>query len=206
MKRIISVGLVVIIIAGLLSGCGKSFDAEQNTVYVQKKGTIIGAAIEKLDKEYYQEEELKEFVETKVAEYQKKHEKKSVKLDDFSVKEDVAKLFIKYAGYEDYQNFNEVILFAGTVPEALAAGYDFNTTFTKIKDGKASGSAASDKLKDTDYKVVILNEKIEVKVDGEIQYISSDFTTMKSKDTVSVKLTKDAQDGEELSLVYLLYE
>lgn len=193
-------------IAGLLTACGNSLDADCNTVYVEKKGTVIGASIEKMDKDYYSEEELEKFIDEKVETYQKNHEKSSVKVSDFSVKDGVAELFVKYAGYEEYQEFNNVTLFAGTVPQALAAGYDFNTKFTEIKDGKASGEVESSKITESDYKVVVLSEKIDVKVDGTIKYISSDYTSLKAKDTVSIKLPENAEDGAELSLVYVIYE
>lgn len=206
MKRIISISLVCIMITGLLTGCGKSLDADCNTVYVEKKGTVIGASIEKLDKDYYKKDELEEFIDDKVEAYQKKHDKDSVEVSDFSVKDGVAELFMEYAGYEDYQEFNDVTLFAGTVPQALAAGYDFDVEFTTVKDGKASGEAESNKIKESDYKVVILSEKIDVKVDGTVKYISSDYTSMKSEDTVSIKLPEDAEDGADLSLVYIVYE
>lgn len=206
MKRRISISLVCVMIAGLLTACGNSLDADCNTVYVEKKGTVIGASIEKMDKDYYSEEELEKFIDEKVETYQKNHEKSSVKVSDFSVKDGVAELFVKYAGYEEYQEFNNVTLFAGTVPQALAAGYDFNTKFTEIKDGKASGEVESSKITESDYKVVVLSEKIDVKVDGTIKYISSDYTSLKAKDTVSIKLPENAEDGAELSLVYVIYE
>ena len=59
---------------------------------------------------------------------------------------------------------------------------------------------------DTDYKVVILSEKVDVKVDGTIQYMSSEYTSVKEKDTVSIQVPEEAGDGEELSLVYIVYK
>lgn len=206
MKRLISMSLVCIMTAGLLTACGDTFEAKRSTVYVRKDGTVIGAAIEKLDKEYYNEEELEEFIDREVEAYQKNHEKSGVKVSDFSTEDGKAKLFVKYADYEEYQDFNGVVLFAGTVPEALAAGYDFETDFTKVKGGKASDRADSSEVKESDYKVVILSEKIDVKVDGNVKYISSDYASMKSGDLVSVKLPEEAEDGAELSLVYVVYE
>ena len=139
-------------------------------------------------------------------EYQKEQGKDSVKIDKFSVEEGVAKLYMKYDDYEVYQDFNEVKLFAGTVPQALAAGYDFDTEFTKVEDGKAAGSIENTEVVDTDYKVVILSEKVDVKVDGVIQYMSSEYTSVKEKDTVSIQVPEEAGDGEELSLVYIVYK
>ncbi len=206
MRRIISISLVCLLMTGLFSACGKSLEADRDTVYIQKKGSIIGAAIADFDKDYYDEEELKAFAEERVQEYQEEHGKNSVTIDKFSVEEGTAKLYMKYAGYEDYQEFNEVTLFSGTVPQALAAGFTFDTDFTKIKDGKAAGSVENTEVVDTDYKVVVLSEKVEVKVDGSVQYMSSDYTSLKGKDTVTVQVPEEAGDGEELSLVYIVYK
>lgn len=206
MRKIITISLVCLLMAGLFSACGKPLEADRDTVYVQKKGAVIGAAIADFEKDYYDEEELKSFAEERVQEYQKEHGKDSVKIDRFSVEEGVAKLYMKYAGYEDYQEFNEVTLFAGTVPQALAAGFDFNTEFTQVKDGKAAGSVENTTVMDTDYKVVVLSEKVDVKVDGAIQYMSSDYTSLKEEDTVAVQMPQEAEDGEELSLVYIVYK
>ena len=113
---------------------------------------------------------------------------------------------MKYDDYEAYQDFNEVKLFTGTVPQALAAGFDFNAKFTKVEDGEAAGSIENTEVVDTDYKVVVLSEKVDVKVDGTIKYMSSDYTSVKAKDTVSIQIPEEAGDGEELSLVYIVYK
>ncbi len=206
MKKIISISLVCLLITGLLTGCGKSLEADRDTVYVQKKGTIISAAIADFDKDYYQEEELKNYVDDRIQAYQSTHGQKSIQIDDFSVEEGIAKLFIKYAGYEDYQEFNDVTLFSGTVPQALAAGYKFDTEFSEIVDEKVTGSIENTKIMELDAKIIILSEKVDVKVDGTVQYVSSKYTTIKAEDTVSIQLTEDAEDGEESTLVYIIYQ
>lgn len=206
MKKIISISLVCLMIAGLFSACGDSLVADHDTVYVQKKGKVICAAISDFDKEYYSELELESYVQERVLEYQQEHGKKSVEIDSFEVEDGVAKLYMKYKDCESYQDFNEVTLFSGTVPQALAAGFTFNTGFTQIQNGEAAGSVDNTTVMDSDYKVVILSEKIDVKVDGTVQYMSSDYTTLKSKDTVSIAVPEEAGDGSEMSLVYVVYK
>lgn len=207
MKKLFSISLALLAIAGLLTGCGKSLEADRDTVYVQKKGTVVSAAIADFDKDYYDEEELKKYIDERVEGYQQEHGKDSVSIDKFSVEEGVAKLFIKYAGYAEYEDFNGVTLFSGTVPQALAEGYRFDDAeFTEVKDGEAAGSADSKAVSETDAKVIILSEKVDVKVDGTIRYVSSQYTTIKAKDTVSIQLPEEAEDGEESALVYVVYE
>ena len=206
MKRILSIGLVCMMLTILLTGCGDTLKADCDTVYIQKKGTIIGASVESFDQDYYEEEELKAFIDKEVEDYQKSHEEDSLKVTDFSVKDKQAALFIKYAGYEDYADFNKVTLFAGTIPQALAAGYDFDASFMAIKDGKTGQEVSGQEIMELEDKVVILSEKIDVKVDGKITYVSSANAEIKSEDTVSLKLQEDSTNGEELSLVYVIYE
>lgn len=206
MRKLISISLACLAIAGLLTGCGKSLEADRDTVYVQKKGSVTSAAIADFDKDYYDEEELKKYIDERVADYQEQHGEDSISIDEFSVEEGVAKLYINYKGWEEYQDFNEVTLFSGTVPQALAEGFDFNAEFTEITDGEAAGTVSKDKITDTDAKVIILSEKVDVKVDGTIQYVSSQYTSMKAKDTVSIQLPEEAADGEESALVYVVYQ
>lgn len=206
MKKIISISLACLLAAGLFSACGDSLVADRDTVYVQKKGKIICAAISDFDKDYYDEGELKSYVEERVQAYQTEHGDKSVEIDEFTVDDKVAKLYMKYKDCDTYQDFNEVTLFSGTVPQALAAGFTFNTEFTQIENGEATGSVENTTVMDSDCKVVILSEKIDVKVDGEIQYISSDYTTVKAKDTVSIEIPEEEGDGAEMSLVYVVYK
>ena len=206
MKKIISISLICLLMAGLFGACGKSLVADRDTVYVQKKGKVVCAAISDFDKDYYDEEELKSYVEERVQAYQQEHGKKSVEIDEFSVEDGVAKLYMKYENCDSYQDFNEVTLFAGTVPQALAAGFTFNCEFTEIQEGKVAGSVDKTTVMDSDCKVVVLSEKMDVKIDGTVQYISSDYTTIKAKDTVSVEVPEEAGDGSEMDLVYVVYK
>ncbi len=198
--------LICLLLAGTLAGCGKPLEVERDTVYIQKKGAVVGAAIANLDKDYYDEDELKKYVDSRVGEYQKGHGEDSVEVDRFSVEGGVAKLYINYASCKDYQDFNEVTLFSGTIPQSLVEGFDFNAGFKEIKEGKLAGDVDNKSVMDMDAKVVVISEKVDVKVDGTIRYVSADYATVSGKDTVSLRLPEDAGDGEEASLVYVVYE
>ena len=210
MKKKISLFLITLLSLMCLTACGDSLKVDKNTIYVKKNGKIIGASVETFDKNYYDAEELETYIEEQVDEYLSNHEKKSVKVDKFSVEEGIAKLNIKYAGYEDYAEFNGVEMFVGTVPQAMAAGYNFDDTFLKVEDGKLGSSLGRDELieasEDSKYKVVILSEKVDVKVKGTVLYVSEDYTSLAAKDMVSIALTEDALDGEELKLTYIVYK
>ncbi|MFP3153201.1 hypothetical protein LQZ18_01995 [Lachnospiraceae bacterium ZAX-1] len=205
MKKIISMLMACIILATMLGGCGKSLQAEEDTVFVKKKGGIVSAIIETLDKEYYDATELETYVKERVDDYNANHEKDSVEVDKFSVEGDTATLYMKFAGYQDYAEFSEVEFFAGLVSQALVAGYKFDTEFIAIENGVAAGSVKmEDVTGNSEYKVAIVSEKINVKVDGEVIFMSKDNTSLVAKDTVAIQ-SPDA-DSSEQPLTYVIYK
>lgn len=206
MKKHISLFLAFILALMTLTACGGKVDADENTVYVSKKGKITGISVEKFDKDYYDAKELEDYVNQRVEDYLSGHEEKSVEVDTFSVEEGIAKLHIEYAGYEDYAAFNEVEMFVGTVPQAMAAGYDFDEEFLTVTDGQLGDTVDKDWVTaDDKCKVVILSEKVNVKVDGTLAYVSKGYAGVKDKSTAAIQLPEDAVDGEELALVYVIY-
>ena len=92
MKRLGCIGLTIMICAGMLAGCGSSLEADTNTVYVSKHGKVVSMDVEQLDQSYYDETELKEFVDSAVDEYNTENGKNSVKVDDLTVEDGTAKL------------------------------------------------------------------------------------------------------------------
>ena len=62
MRKACMAGISVLIGISMLAGCGKSLDADTDTVYVQKNGTVLSVDVETLDKDYYDETELKDYV------------------------------------------------------------------------------------------------------------------------------------------------
>lgn len=207
MKKCTGLLLITVLAMLFLTACGGKLEVDESTVYIQKKGKVIGASVEDFDKDYYNAEELEEYVNRRVDDYNEGHDDKSVEVDTFSVEEGVAKLHIRYAGYEDYAAFNEVEMFSGTVPQAMAAGYTFDEEFLEVAEGRLGEAAdKSDVTASDDYKVVILSEKVNVKVDGTVLFVSSKYTSILDKDTVSISLPEDAVDGEELALSYIIYK
>lgn len=188
MKRLGCIGLTIIICAGMLAGCGSSLEADTNTVYVSKHGKVVSMDVEQLDQSYYDETELKEFVDSAVEEYNTGNGKNSVKVDDLTVEDGTAKLRMDYETVEDYTAFNGVELYQGKIVQALAAGYDFDTDFAGVtEDGSVTGVMREEILTQEDLKVVIIKANTDVKIDGKILYVSCDNVTVTGKDSVSIK-------------------
>ena len=181
-------GIGVLIGISLLAGCGKSLDADTDMVYVQKNGTVLSVDTETLDKDYYDETELKDYVADAVSAYTEEHGKSAVKLEELSVKDGTATLKMKYKTPEDYTGFNGIELYEGKVVKALAAGYDFNADFVSVEDGTVTGTATKEEIYSGDnLKAVIIKANRDVKVDGTICYVSSENVKLTGNDSVSIR-------------------
>ena len=199
MKRLGCIGLTIMICAGMLAGCGSSLEADTNTVYVSKHGKVVSMDVEQLDQSYYDETELKEFVDSAVEEYNTENGKNSVKVDDLTVEDGTAKLRMDYETVDDYTAFNGVELYEGKIVQALAAGYDFDTDFAGVdKDGSVTGVTRGDILAQEDLKVVIIKANTDVKIDGKILYVSCDNVPSREAvlETESMEDAGDVIEGE----------
>ncbi len=203
MRRYLCIGLVFLLAVSLFHGCGSALsNVNQSTVYVQKKGTILSADIEELDKEYYNESELEDYITSQVDAYQKEHGER-VFMESFSVEDGVAKLMMKYVSFEDYQAFNGIELYNGNVVKAQADGYDFDTEFASVSENEKTKVSKEDVLAEDDCNVVIIGANTDVKVDGTILFVSDSNTIVTGKNTVSV-IGDEA--SEEAELTYIIYK
>ena len=174
MKRLVCTVCSVLLCVGLLSGCGTSLEGEESVVYVGKKGVIESLDVESLDQSYYDETELKSYVDAEV---------ESLKVED-----GVAKLKMKYKTPEDYTAFNGIELYQGKVVASLAAGYVYDGEFARVEEGKVVGAATKqDIYSEDDLKVAIIRANTDVKVDGEICYVSCQNVKLTGTDSVSIR-------------------
>ena len=202
MKKIICVGFTMILCMGLLSGCSKKTDVDTSTVFIEKKGKITSVDVEALDKDYYDEAELESYITDHVNDYTSENGN-TVEMAAFTVTDQVAKLQMQYDSYEDYTAFNGIELYDGTVVEAEAAGYDFDTDFISASDEDTKKVSKDDVLADDNNKVVIIKANVDVKVDGTILYVSKENTKVTEKNKVSITGEGSA---EEAALTYIIYK
>ena len=203
MKKLCSVVLVMVLLCSLLPGCGtSSFDADESTVYIGKMGKVFSVYVETFDQSYYDETELKEYIQDAVDAYNDEQGSKNVKITDVSVADGVGKLKMQYETAEDYTEFNGIELYQGSVLKAMAAGYDFGASFFRVEDGTMTGTAnRQDILNSDDLNVVVIRANLNVKVDGTIEYVSAENVTVTGSDTVSIK-EESAGDGSFETDVY----
>lgn len=195
MRRMMRVGVLLVLMTAVLTGCGKEFSADTDTVYVQKKGTIKGANVAAFDKEYYDQDELESFINDTVDTYVAKSGEGTVSVTDFAVENDVAHVYLDYAGAEDYARFNGVDFYAGTVLDSQADGYDLPKEYNAVTDKDTTWDAQGNKI-------VIIGQQTQVKVDGTILFVSSNVNVV-DKNTADV--TYDILD-EEAEPAYIVYK
>ena len=172
MKKFGQIVLVFLLSVGMFTGCGTSYKADESTVFVLKDGKIVSTDVENFDEKTYDKDGLKEYVKNEIDTYNEKNGKGSVSLKKLDTGEKKATLTIAYRTAEDYQKFNDMELYTGSVAEALAAGYSFDGSFASVKNGKIKACESSAFLDDSSYKVVVIRGNTNVKVKGTICYVA----------------------------------
>jgi hypothetical protein len=196
-KKIHTLAVGLLAAAAILgtAGCGSEFSAEQDTVYVQKKGTVKGANVADFDKDYYDETELSDFITETVDTYVEKAGAGTVEIQEFAVENQKAHVYLNYASAEDYADFNGVDFFAGTVLQAKAAGYDIPDAFTAVTDKDTAWD-------DDGNKIVIIGQQTSVRVDGTILFVSDNASATASN---TADVTYDLMD-EAAQPAYIVYK
>lgn len=189
MKKYVYTALGVLLCAGLFAGCGApALEGEASVVYVDKKGTVLSLDVEGLEEDYYDEAELSDFVNAAVDDYNEEHGKGLVKVESLLAEEGIAKLKMKYKTAQDYWNFNGIELYQGKVVASLVEGYTYDADFAKVEDGKVVGVATKqDIYADDDLNVVIIKANTDVKIDGEICYVSCENVKLTGTDSISIR-------------------
>lgn len=198
--------LIVIIVIGIFvfGSCGINYtETDTNTVYVLKNGKIVSTDIEKFDQNTYDSEKLKSYLASVVDTYNKENGEDSLKQKTLTIEENVATLVLEYADAKVYKDLNGVELFAGTIQEAKDAGYTFEDTFAKMKDGKATAATAEEFIGGEEYKVVIIKSNTKVVIPGEICFVSTQNVEKVGEDYVLIKdgvqlITEEVDDNTEL--------
>ncbi len=199
MKKFRVIALSVLLCVCLLGGCGSSYAADTNTVFVQKDGGIVSTDVEEFDENTYDAEGLKEYVDQAIDTYNEENGKGLVKLKNLAIQDGKATLTIQYASASDYQKFNGIELYTGSVVDALAAGYSFDDSFASVTDGEIASCEAGVFLNDPEYKVVIIRGNTNVKVKGKIAYLSITNTGYVDESTVAIQEGLSLLQTEALS-------
>ncbi len=175
MKKSLSFALILSIVF-LMTGCGQKFEPTESTIFVDKKGIVQGAVMESFEKPYYDFDELFETVEKEVKSYCLDKNEEAVKLISLTEENDEVALMMEFQSVDDYAEFNEVFLFAGTFAEAADAGYMPGTLLD------AEGETVEINLEEQgDLKVIVTEESVCIQTSGKIKFVSDNVSVLDKK-------------------------
>ena len=183
MKKWIT-GLLAILCTLSFTGCGGKESEEMTTIHVGKDGSLTSMIVEAFDREYYGEEDLKEYTLDAVALYNAGGAEREVSVAKVEAADGMVKLQMKYKSAADYAGFNGKEMFCGTVAEAYDADIDLDVTLLDAADpSKTIGK--SEILQMGEKKLVVLEENVAVEVPGKILYISDGTEVLKEKSVIA---------------------
>lgn len=183
MKRYI-LSIVLILSMVMLVGCNKNKeiaaeDVKANTVLIKSDGTVQAATIENFDKDYYNLEELTNFINGKINEYNQRNGVDSVVLGELKLIDANAVLVLNFKSLDHYNYFAETNAVVTSTTSAKNGEITLPDTFLSAKDGAAISAAEA--LKNEKYKVLVINENTEVLIDGTVKYYTNGTLNGKSK-------------------------
>lgn len=196
-KRKFIYGILLLL---LLTACSHIEKAKENGIYVDKSGKITEAIVEDFEEEYYSKEELKVNIVSAIETYNKEKKEDRISLKKFGMKDKKIKAVLQYESYKDYQNFNKVALFAGTIKEAKKAGIDLEVSVLS-NENKRSSRLLSDLQKEKAYKVIIVDRQLHVEVQGKILF-AGDNVKIEDKHNAKAIYGQEMAKGAYSYIIY----
>ena len=174
MRKRIRFGACFLLVLLMVCGCGdKSIlnlkEIENDTLYVSKEGKLELADVEQFDKSYYSDSELKDFVKETIEDYNTQEEAGKVRLEDFSVKDQVAKVLLSFDSADTYEGFQGEKLKVLTSKE-VESNLVLPESFVKATDGSMVGK--DEVLAEKDLHYLIVEGVLDIQLDGTIEYYS----------------------------------
>lgn len=196
--------LLIIIVAMLfVIGCSKKSkqendtvlsaeDLKVNTLLLKKDGSVQSSIVETFDKEYYNKEELQQFVQQEIDAYNTLYGEDAVKISSLQEKDENVILILDFRSLEDFERLNGTLAKSYTMSEAIAADIIPDSMQIVDQDGVAYKQEIEE---NQNYKVFVIHDELDVIVNGTILYYENgailNNTTMQSfKDGSSVIVYK----------------
>lgn len=196
MKLIKKAILPILILSIALTGCGAS--ADSSSLALSKKGVLTQTIVEEWDQEQYDKNELQQQIETDIQQYGQDIELNSIKVKDAAVT-----VKMTYQNLETYAQYNQVVLFKGTVAQCQAAGYLLEGEF-KDTQGEDVNRTQVINIGDA-CTVLVFQEPVNVKVPGKILYYSSSLELVSGKE-VKASLPEGSTGYLLSNPVYIIYK
>ena len=163
--------LIAIMMILFLSGCGGkkaySYNPDESSIFIAKDGTLKSALVQKIDTKA-KSEELKEFANAEIEDFNKLNSVNQVKLEEAGIKNDIAKVVFSYTSFECMEEFAKF---------TQDNSFDLKSVEVfKLSDIDISSMDSID-IPDGikgDY-IAIIQGKADVYTEGEITYVSNNI-------------------------------
>lgn len=194
MSKLKRYAVVTVMTLLMCAGCSKEETNKASAgVVMEPSGSVQVKYEEKLDKDYYNGEELEKFIDSEVNEFNDIYGAESLKKASFEVKDDVATLWYEFADGDkyvtymtDYVKAENVEFGIYTYEEAAEKGIDLSGKFNNI-DG--DGTVTKEEFEETDKLMVLYtNQEMCIYIPNDIAYTSEGVTV--NKDTADTKADK----------------
>ena len=175
-KAVLAAGMVML----ALCACGQEKEAETTSVKIEKDGTVVNTIIEEFDESLYNVDALKSMVLSEAAAFNSSSEGNSISVDKLEAADGKVTVVMTFSGASDYSEFNEKILFYGTVLEGYEAGLDLNISLISAqKDGGEIGK--EEILQMGESNLIVLEEPVNVITPSKIMYASENVVVLSDK-------------------------
>ncbi len=175
-----------------LVGCG-SYQPMTNTVFIEKNGAIREYLVEDFSVDLYDIDEWKKEAEEEIADYNRRKSSNGIYMENVLFENSVLEASVNYADDSDYEEFNGVLFFEGTITEAMAEGL----TVPKSLNGTDGSTIITAELDKDSTRIVVYDIASDVVVPGNVKGISDNLTT----DDVKGHVITVNDDG----LSYIIY-
>ena len=171
---------------------------DSSSLVLNKKGALTQTIVEEWDQEQYDKKELQEQIETEIKAYDQK-----IELNSIRTKETKVTVKMTYQDLASYAEYNQVILFQGTVAQCQAAGY-LPEGELKTADGEAVDRTQVLNAGD-ECTVLVFQEPLSVKLPGRILYCSNSLEIISGKE-VKASLEENSTGFLLSNPVYVIYK
>ena len=193
----------------LLGGCDmlnqqQKWEPQEDTaVSISEDGVIIEYVNDTLDESYYSASELETMITSDVADYNAVHGENTIQVKSYEAADGgKVSLVMEYATADDYATFNNIEFYSGSMINAQLAGYLFDGSFKKVKNGIVQGSSVSgsEVIKSMSAEVLVVTAPLEVHVPGTVLYTTTNAEVLASDDVNATGKTAEetADAGLEL--------
>ena len=158
-----------------LAGCS-SAAIETDTLSLSDDGMATYTIISDFSEDYYDLEELKSMAQEEVTAYGT-----GVQITEAVVEEGILRFQYAFDSLSHYAGFMGTTCYQATVGQALREGYKSDTQLTSAKDGSTV------QMKDAalqGYELLVWNESVAVRCDGNVLYYSSNLGLKGKTDVV----------------------